>query len=146
MKDMPMTPEQLRMIMQKGFKACRSAELQLLPPILYQLLLLSGSGARPFALKGLMALFDHLEAQPQHKTGDAPSAVLLQIEAIVLMHINTMLKYDGALGTDWLKHFKSGGLQASPFLLQVTTVSPSLLNCLGQRGRKQHLGPSVCGV
>lgn len=57
----------------------RSAELQLLPPILYQLLLLSGSGARPFALKGLMALFDHLEAQPQHKTGDAPSAVLLQV-------------------------------------------------------------------
>lgn len=51
-----------------------------------------------------------------------------QVEATVLMHICTVLKYDSALGKDWLKHIQNGGLQrgasgggatCSPFGLQV---------------------------
>jgi hypothetical protein len=35
------------------------------------------------------------------------------------MHISTLVKYNAALGAEWLKHFKAGGLRPSPFLLQV---------------------------
>lgn len=34
------------------------------------------------------------------------------------MHISTLLKYDAALGSEWVKHLRAGGLRPSPFLLQ----------------------------
>ncbi len=51
---------------------------------------------------------------------------LLQIEATVLMHVNTVLKYDAALGPEWLKYLKGGGLQANTFMLQVRLASAVL--------------------
>jgi hypothetical protein len=41
-----------------------------------------------------------------------------QVQGTMLMHISTLVKYDAQLGSEWLKHFKAGGLAASPFLLQ----------------------------
>lgn len=41
-----------------------------------------------------------------------------QVQGTVLMHVSTLIKYDTALGQEWLKDFKSGGLRPSPFLLQ----------------------------
>lgn len=41
------------------------------------------------------------------------------MEATTLFHINTVLRYDVAMGSHWLRHFKAGGLICSPFMLQV---------------------------
>lgn len=116
---------------------CRKVSLQQLPPILYQVLLLSSCGARQFALTGLKRLFAHLEQQPANQApsnpaaatsaaagtgGSMPCATLLQVEATLLMHISTLLKYDAALGSEWLKWFRSHGVEGdSSFILQVGT-------------------------
>lgn len=109
-------------------RCCRPAPLQALPPVLYQLLLLSACGARAYALVGLCKLFDVLEALPEHQQQPAevhtsssvaaagcnplPSATLQQVQSTLLMHIMTLLRYDAQLGADWLQHFKENGVAA----------------------------------
>jgi hypothetical protein len=139
----------------------RNTGLQQLPPILYQVLLLSGTapGMRSYALRLIISLFDILEPQQgRSSNGQAPSAVLagdgqqdeqqerqqgqqqgqqqqqqgaaalpsatlLQVQATLLMHISTMLRYDAALGSEWLKWASSdaGAASTNYFLLQVST-------------------------
>jgi Fanconi anemia group I protein len=114
--------------------------LQQLPPILYQVLLLSARGARQLALTGLRRLFNHLEGQPQNQAGQQgncpassccggplPGATLLQVEATLLMHISTLLKYDAALGNEWHKWFKTHGVSGDHFMLQVRLQINGLL-------------------
>jgi hypothetical protein len=130
---------------------CRNAGLQQLPPILYQVLLLSGSTPtmRCYALRLIMSLFDLLESQqgagaaaagaaagaagaedgePQQQQAAAntlPSAVLMQVQATLLMHISTMLRYDGSLGSEWFKWAsgEAGSSSTNYFLLQVMQQS-----------------------
>jgi hypothetical protein len=45
--------------------------------------------------------------------------LLLQVEATLLMHISTLLKYDAALGSEWHKWFKAHGVSGDHFMLQV---------------------------
>ena len=98
----------------------RSAELRDVPAILHQLLALSSAGARCYGLRGVCALMESLATQQQYKAADgSPSTPLLQMQATLLVHISTLLKYDGGLATEWHKHFKGGGLTGSPFMLQV---------------------------
>jgi hypothetical protein len=107
---------------------------------MYQVLLLSARGARQLALTGLRRLFNFLELQPQHQaaqpggvpassgngSGPLPGATLLQVEATLLMHISTLLKYDAALGSEWHKWFKTHGVSGDHFMLQ---VRPSTRGC-----------------
>lgn len=67
----------------------------------------------------------------------APFPSNFQVQGTVLMHISTLLKYDAALGAEWLKHFKAKGVGASPFLLQVGLQHGLLWNLL----RSELLGP-----
>lgn len=128
----------------------RNAGLQQLPPILYQVLLLSGTapGMRSYALRLIISLFDILEPQQgrsssngqapsaedrqqeeqqeQQQQGAAlPSATLMQVQATLLMHVSTMLRYDVALGSEWLKWATSdaGATSTNYFLLQVCTLA-----------------------
>jgi len=61
----------------------RSASLHQLPPILYQLMLLSAAGQRHTALRGLKRLFEHLENQTEHQQsgthGRMPNTTLMQV-------------------------------------------------------------------
>jgi hypothetical protein len=97
--------------MARGLKACRVAELQQLPVISYQLLLLAAQGHKAYLLQGLCAVFDHLQVQQQGQQqgqaasgGGAPALVLQQVQGTVLMHISNAVKYDQALGqvSSWL--------------------------------------------
>ncbi len=56
-----------------------------MPPVMYQLLLLSATGARSYCLRSMCGLFEHLEALPQHKapSGDGPGQVLLQVSTML---------------------------------------------------------------
>jgi hypothetical protein len=61
--------------------APRAAELQQLPPVLYQVLLVSAAGPRAYALGKISELFEHLARQPGNAGpgGRGPSSVLLQV-------------------------------------------------------------------
>lgn len=179
LKGMALTPDQLKSLLGKAIRACRNAGLQQLPPILYQVLLLSGSGPgmRCYALRLIISLFDILETQQghnttgaagaagggaegeqqqqpedpqqqQHKQGAAatlPSAVLMQVQATLLMHVSTMLRYDAALGSEWIK-WASGEAGTSTstsisnahthyFLLQVNICVVCAELCCAVHGR-----------
>jgi hypothetical protein len=61
-------------------------------------------------------------ARPQQQQAEVlPSATLLQVQATLLMHISTMLKYDALLGAEWLKWLgkDSGAMMTKQFMLQV---------------------------
>lgn len=137
---------------------CRNAGLQQLPPILYQVLLVSGTTPtmRCYALRLIISLFDLLESQQgqsgaaaaagvagaaegdgqdqqqQQQAATLPSAVLMQVQATLLMHISTMLRYDASLGTEWFKWAsgEAGTNSTNYFLLQVLCFSqPRLTEC-----------------
>jgi len=121
-RDVPLTPAQAKEVIRKAVKCARTAELQQLPPILYHVLLVSTAGGPcVYALGKISELFEQLGRQPGVGAtgGRGPGSVLLQVQGTVLMHVSTHVKYSAALGSEWLKHFKAGGLRASPFLLQV---------------------------
>lgn len=88
------------------------------------MLLSAAGGARSTALLGISKLFEHLEGQPSNQVaaedgvGTVPTRTLKQVEATLLMHISTLLKYDAALGSEWLKWLKAHA-NANQFLLQV---------------------------
>jgi len=42
----------------------------------------------------------------------------VQVQATLLMHIHTLLKYDAGLGNDWVKQFKTYGPTGNHFILQ----------------------------
>ena len=139
LRDAAPTPQQAQAAIAKAVRCARGAELQLLPPILYQALLLSAAGPRAFALARIAALFEELAARGNGAAnangsangngaassgrgggaGPGPGSVLLQVQGTVLMHASTLLKYDAALGAEWLKGLRAKGPGASPFALQV---------------------------
>lgn len=112
--------------------AVRTASLQALPPILYQQLLFASTapGLRTYMLRLLLEVFCKLEKRHAAAAGagssagaaaaaaaagaglapaaaqqpeQLPNATLLQVQATFLMHVSTVLKYDAALGSEWLK-------------------------------------------
>lgn len=145
-----------------GVCLCRNAGLQQLPPVLYQVLLLSGSapGMRCYALRLIISLFDMLESQqgpgagttagaadveqqeqqqePQGQQQGAgptmPSATLMQVQATLLMHVSTMLRYEAALGSEWIKWMstEAGSTANNYFMLQVWARSCTVCTSLQQ--------------
>jgi hypothetical protein len=62
------------------------------------------------------------QAEQQQGAMKLPSATLMQVQATLLMHVSTMLRYDAALGNEWVKWVSGEGGAASTnyFLLQVS--------------------------
>jgi hypothetical protein len=109
---------------------------------------------RCYALRLIISLFDLLESQqgqngaaaaagadndaggdgqqdqPQQQAATLPSAVLMQVQATLLMHISTMLRYDAGLGNEWFKwaSAEAGASSTSYFLLQVLLSGWPVLN------------------
>ncbi|GBF90249.1 hypothetical protein Rsub_03382 [Raphidocelis subcapitata] len=131
-REIRLRPPEAREAVRKAISCVRTAELQQLPPVLYQVLLVSAAGARVYALGKITELFDQLARGAGGRGGGGPSSVLLQVQGTVLMHISTLLKYDAALGTEWIKHLRTGGLRPSPFLLQVALAMCGVARLEGQ--------------
>lgn len=117
---------------------------------------------RCYALRLILSLFDILENQQDQQQTDAgtteaaaagpseaagneqqqqppaartttmPSATLRQVQATLLMHISTMLRYDAALGNEWLKWISTdaGSNSNNYFLLQVGFLCAASSNAL----------------
>jgi hypothetical protein len=70
------------------------------------------------------------QQQQQGAAAPLPSATLLQVQATLLMHISTLLKYDAALGSEWLKWLgKDTTLITKPFLLEASAAAA--VSCSG---------------
>lgn len=132
-KDVPLTAEEVGFVMEKVLKMFSKLNLQEVPPLVYQLLVLSSKGNRKKILEGIIAFFNELDKQHnKEESGNellevvtVPSGELRHVEGTVILHIVFAVKLDCELGKELLKHLKAG--QQGDFSNNICPFSIALL-------------------
>ncbi|KAM5291420.1 Fanconi anemia group I protein isoform 2-T2 [Glossophaga mutica] len=115
-RDVPLTAEEAGVVTQKVLKTFSKLNLQEIPPLVYQLLILSSKGSRKMVLEGIIAFFNELDKQhKEEQSGDelldlvaVPSGELRHVEGTVILHVVFAIQLDCDLGKELLKHLKAG--------------------------------------
>ncbi|KAM5179289.1 Fanconi anemia group I protein [Callospermophilus lateralis] len=115
-KDVPLTAEEVEFVVGKVLKMFSKLNLQEIPPLVYQLLVLSSKGSRKSILDGIITFFSELDKQHnEEQSGDelldlvtVPSGELRHVEGTIILHIVFAIKLDCELGRELLKHVKAG--------------------------------------
>ncbi|XP_051896253.1 Fanconi anemia group I protein isoform X2 [Pristis pectinata] len=117
-RDVPVSTEELQFVMIKVLKMFSKLDLQELPPLVYQLLLLSAKGCKKTLLEGIVTFFhqqDQLQKEEQMGTesteleaATVPKDQLRHIEGTIILHIVFAIKLDHDLGRELLKYLKAG--------------------------------------
>uniref|UniRef100_A0A7N5KJJ3 FA complementation group I n=1 Tax=Ailuropoda melanoleuca TaxID=9646 RepID=A0A7N5KJJ3_AILME len=113
-KDVPLTAEEVEFVVEKVLRMFSKLNLQEIPPLVYQLLVLSSKGSRRRALEGIITFFNELDKQHnEEQSGDelldlvtVPSGELRHVEGTIILHIVFAIKLDCELGRELLKHLK----------------------------------------
>ncbi|XP_006152850.1 Fanconi anemia group I protein [Tupaia chinensis] len=114
-KDVPLTAEEMEYVVEKVLKMFSKLNLQEIPPLVYQLLVISSKGNRKSVLEGIISFFNDLDKQhSEEQSGDelldlvtVPSGELRHVEGTVILHIVFAIKLDCELGRELLKHLKA---------------------------------------
>ncbi|XP_007470580.1 PREDICTED: Fanconi anemia group I protein isoform X2 [Lipotes vexillifer] len=115
-KDVPLTAEEVEIVVEKVLTMFSKLNLQEIPPLVYQLLVLSSKGSRKRVLEGIIAFFNKLDTQhSEEQSGDelldfvtVPSGELRHVEGTIILHIVFAIKLDCELGRELLKLLKAG--------------------------------------
>uniref|UniRef100_UPI00398EAE1B Fanconi anemia group I protein isoform X2 n=1 Tax=Pristiophorus japonicus TaxID=55135 RepID=UPI00398EAE1B len=117
-RDVPVSTEELQFVMVKVLRMFPKLDLQELPPLVYQLLLLSAKGCKKTLLEGIIAFFhqqDQLQNEEQTGTesmeleaATVPQDQLRHMEGTVILHIVFAIKLDHDLGRELIKYLKAG--------------------------------------
>ncbi|XP_059861423.1 Fanconi anemia group I protein isoform X1 [Delphinus delphis] len=115
-KDVPLTAEEVEIVVEKVLTMFSKLNLQEIPPLVYQLLVLSSKGSRKKVLEGIIAFFNKLDTQhSEEQSGDelldfvtVPSGELRHVEGTIILHIVFAIKLDCELGRELLKLLKAG--------------------------------------
>nr|XP_045002258.1 Fanconi anemia group I protein isoform X2 [Jaculus jaculus] len=115
-KDVPLTAEEVEFVVAKVLKMFSKLNLQEIPPLVYQLLVLSSKGSRKSVLDGIITFFSELDKQhSEEQSGEElldvvamPSDELHHVEGTIILHIVFAIKLDCELGRELLKHVKVG--------------------------------------
>uniref|UniRef100_A0A8D1PRV3 FA complementation group I n=4 Tax=Sus scrofa TaxID=9823 RepID=A0A8D1PRV3_PIG len=132
-KDVPLTAEEMEFVVEKVLSMFSKLNLQEIPPLVYQLLVLTSKGCRKRVLDGIIAFFSKLDKQhSEEESGDelldlvtVPSGELRHVEGTVILHIVFAIKLDCELGRELLKHLKAG--QQGDFSSNICPFSIALL-------------------
>uniref|UniRef100_A0A8C3WNI8 FA complementation group I n=1 Tax=Catagonus wagneri TaxID=51154 RepID=A0A8C3WNI8_9CETA len=133
-RDVPLTAEEMEVVVEKVLSMFSKLNLQEIPPLVYQLLVLSSKGCRKRVLEGIIAFFSNLDKQhSEEQSGDelldlvtVPSGELRHVEGTVILHIVFAIKLDYELGRELLKHLKVAGQQGD-FSSNICPFSIALL-------------------
>ncbi|XP_069078793.1 Fanconi anemia group I protein isoform X1 [Pleurodeles waltl] len=117
-RDVPLNSEELLFVVEKGLRMFPKLELQEIPPLVYQLLLLSAKGCKKTILEGIIAFFNNMDEQNKGKeqnvdsmeleTVTVPQDQLRHVEGTVILHIVFAIKLDQDLGRELVKYLKAG--------------------------------------
>ncbi|XP_067827501.1 Fanconi anemia group I protein [Heptranchias perlo] len=117
-RDVHVSTEELQFVMVKVLRMFPKLDLQELPPLVYQLLLLSAKGCKKTLLEGIITFFhqqDQLQKEEQTDTESmeleavtVPQDQLRHIEGTVILHIVFAIKLDHDLGRELIKYLKAG--------------------------------------
>ncbi|KAF9376152.1 hypothetical protein CPC16_000331 [Podila verticillata] len=118
--DVDMESKQLEMATVKVMKQFKHIDATDLPHLIYNLLLLSSKGHQRLVLRGILEFFDRLDAGgdiAECLHSDNPRGAsrlgfseLSAVQSTVILHFSFAVKQDQELGTELLKHMKSGKL------------------------------------
>ncbi|XP_058501147.1 Fanconi anemia group I protein isoform X1 [Solea solea] len=135
-RDLPLSSEELQFLVEKVLRMFTKLDLQEIPPLVYQLLLLSSKGCKKQILAGIIDYFkeqDILQEEEQ-KDGESldlevqsiPQDQLRHVEGTAILHIVFAIRLDHELGREFLKSFKTSYGDLCPFsaalLLSVTRI------------------------
>uniref|UniRef100_A0A8P4KTE6 FA complementation group I n=1 Tax=Dicentrarchus labrax TaxID=13489 RepID=A0A8P4KTE6_DICLA len=114
-RDVPLSPEELRFVVEKVLRMFTKLDLQEIPPLVYQLLLLSAKGCKKQVLDGIISYFKEQDVcqEEEQKHGDLdlevqsiPQDQLRHVEGTAILHIVFAIRLDHELGREFLKSFK----------------------------------------
>ncbi|XP_078711067.1 Fanconi anemia group I protein [Lampetra fluviatilis] len=119
-RDVPLSQEELQFVMEKVLRLLPSLELQELPPLVYQLLLLAPKSHKKLALEGIVSFFKeqdllHSNQKSAEDTTELEVAAvstvpLRHVEGTIILHIVFAVKLDQDLGREFIKTLKVGQL------------------------------------
>ncbi|KAM3870643.1 Fanconi anemia group I protein [Diretmus argenteus] len=124
-RDVPLSPEELQFLVEKVLRMFFKLELQEIPPLVYQLLLLSAKGCKKQVLDGIISYFkdQDLRQEKEQKDGESmdlevqsiPQDQLRHVEGTAILHIVFAIRLDHELGREFLKSFKTSYGDLCPF-------------------------------
>ncbi|KAK7891742.1 hypothetical protein WMY93_023705 [Mugilogobius chulae] len=124
-RDVPLSPEELQFVVEKVLRMFSKLDLQEVPPLVYQLLLLSAKGCKKQILDGIVSYFkaQDLCLEEEQKRGQSldlefesvPQDQLRHVEGTAILHIVFAIRLDHELGREFLKTFKTSYADMCPF-------------------------------
>ncbi|CAG8517853.1 10924_t:CDS:10, partial [Gigaspora rosea] len=116
-RDVLMTNDQLQFIVEKILRQFNSIDMDGIPPLIYQLLLLSRKGHKRLILRGISEHFNSLDeevTEDQEQNSDERDvssnslsfAQLSHMEGTVIIHICFAITQDQELGNEFMKYVK----------------------------------------
>ncbi|KAJ0047314.1 hypothetical protein NL108_004221, partial [Boleophthalmus pectinirostris] len=123
-RDVPLSPEELKFVVEKVLRMFSKLDLQEVPPLVYQLLLLSAKGCKKQILDGIVSYFKEQDQslEEEQKRGhldlefeSIPQDQLRHVEGTIILHIVFAIRLDHELGREFLKTFKTSYTDMCPF-------------------------------
>ena len=114
-REVMLTSEELKFVIEKILRMFKSLELDEIPPIVYQLLILCSKGHRILVLAGVIEFFTQLDFEYVQNEEQARDEDLQGIstdqfrhtEGNVILHITFAIKQDQNLGKEFVKYLKA---------------------------------------
>ncbi|XP_018427387.1 PREDICTED: Fanconi anemia group I protein [Nanorana parkeri] len=112
-RDVLLSTEELQFVAEKVLRLLSKLDLQEMPPLVYQLLLLSAKGSKRTILEGIITVFNYLDQKVMQEARNddsleledstIPKEQLRQVEGTIILHIVFAIKFDQDLGRELVK-------------------------------------------
>ncbi|KAF1583198.1 Fanconi anemia group I protein, partial [Eudyptes moseleyi] len=116
-QDIPLSAEELQFVVEKVLRMFSKLDLQEIPPLVYQLLLLSAKGSKKTVLEGIIVFFNQLDKRQKEEqrvpqsvdleVATMPLDQLRHVEGTVILHIVSVINLDQDLGEELIRHLKT---------------------------------------
>jgi len=118
LRDIQMNEEELGFVVKKVTRMLKEIVLVEVPPLVYQLLLLSTKGQKSDVIDGVVSYFVDKASEYEQENNpllqeEVDNSLLLSIEGTVILHITFSMKQDHELGKELVKYIKAG-VQSKP--------------------------------
>ncbi|NXE25589.1 FANCI protein, partial [Ardeotis kori] len=116
-RDIPLSGEELQFVVEKILRMFPKLDLQEIPPLVYQLLLLSAKGSKKTVLEGIIGFFNQLDKRQKEEqrvpqsvdleVATMPLDQLRHVEGTVILHIVSVISLDQDIGEELIRHLKT---------------------------------------
>ncbi|KAM6426593.1 Fanconi anemia group I protein [Liasis olivaceus] len=116
-RDVPLSKEELQFVVEKVLRMFSKLDLQEIPPLVYQLLLLSSKGSKKNILEGIINFFNQMDKKQKEEQRDSesleleeatvPLEQLRHVEGTIILHIVLAINLDHELGKELIRYLKT---------------------------------------